>query len=105
MGRGRNKTQSVKDMMEQFMSFHKEGLTIGEIAKRFEISPCRIYGLLQQIADANGVERKELLERVHSPHILTSKPGARDRADFEEVDNIASELLTEIDNLIEQTNI
>jgi predicted transcriptional regulator len=90
-------------MKENFMTCHQDGLGIAEIAAKFEVTTTTIYKSLQEIADANGVERKELLERVHRPHIITAtrKP---EHADFDEVLVLTGTLTRRIGILLERIN-
>ena len=100
-GRGREETQRVKNMKENFMTCHQDGLDIPQIAEKFEVNVTTIYKLLQEIADANGVERKELLKRVHRPHvcIVTRK---HEHTDFDEVQNLIETLENKISVLLEK---
>ena len=99
-------TQRVKEMIEGFMNFHREGLGIAEIAEIFHVSPSVIYKkYLSQIAEANGLERKDLLERIHPPHGPSKKETCRQACtDFESIQNIASELNEKISELIFKIN-
>lgn len=95
-------TQRVQSMKDEFMDCHKQGLGIPEIAKRYHVTTRTIYNHLQAIADSNGVEREFLLERVHSPHVIVNVTRRQACSDFEEVQNLASELNSKISKLIEQ---
>ena len=99
--RGREETQRVKIMKEKFMSCHNDGLGIPAIAEKFEVTPTTIYKCLQEIADVNGVERNELLERVHRPHVIlvTHKPV---HTDFDEVQHLLGTLENKISMLLEE---
>lgn len=101
MARGRETTQRVKELKENFMQYHREGLGIPEISKRCNVTTTTIYKVLQEIADANGVERKELLERVHPPHNITSKVNRRQSySNFQEIKDFASSLDREVGELL-----
>lgn len=54
-------------MMEQFMELHNQGLSIPEIAKKFDLSDPTVYRHLQEIADKNKTTREELLQVVKTP--------------------------------------
>jgi len=56
-------SERVRRMMAEFIKRHNEGYTIPQIAKIYNLDSSTIYLHLQEIADANGVERRELLER------------------------------------------
>lgn len=62
---GRVNERTLK-MMEAFMELHNAGWSIEEIANKFELSPSTVRNHLQEIADANGVTREELLKQVHA---------------------------------------
>lgn len=51
-------------MMESFMSLHREGHDVNEIAKMFGLSYSTVYKRLGEIAEKEGVTREELLEKV-----------------------------------------
>jgi hypothetical protein len=48
-------------MMDNFMTLHDAGFGVPEIAKRYDLSECTVYRKLGEIAEKNGVTRKELL--------------------------------------------
>lgn len=55
-------------MRNEFMELHFSGLSIPEIAKKFGLSTTSVYGSLDLIAEANGVTRESLLQRIHKEH-------------------------------------
>lgn len=55
-------------MRNEFMCLHSQGATIAEIAKEFGLSVSVVYKDLDFIANANGVTRESLLQRVHKEH-------------------------------------
>ena len=65
MGKTSERTLRMKS---EFISLHREGLSILEIAKKYDLSTPTVYSSLQEIADAAGVSRESLLERPHSEH-------------------------------------
>lgn len=54
-------------MKENFMDLHHEGLSIKEIADKYELSVSTVYRSLQEIADANDVSRESLLKVLRTP--------------------------------------
>lgn len=56
-------------MKQEFMSLHEQGLSIKEIAARFNLNPVTVYAHLSAIALENGCTREDLLKEVHSPHL------------------------------------
>ncbi len=50
------------------MELHRKGLTIPQIAKKYNLSTPTVYANLQAIADQAGVSRESLLERPHAEH-------------------------------------
>ena len=98
------KTQRVQNVMNNFMSHHKEGYTIAEIADKYSVSKYTIYGILQEIADANGVDRDSLLEKIHSPHVRYGLQQSRELADFDETKALATKLHNRVNSLIQTIN-
>ncbi|MBP3256227.1 MAG: helix-turn-helix domain-containing protein [Clostridia bacterium] len=104
MARGRDQTQAVTNMINQFMVYHNQGYNIPEIAKKFEVTTTTIYSHLQEIADKNGFyDRKELLERVHPKHNISVVTRQASAVDFDEVLDYAAKLKTKISEVT--TNI
>lgn len=107
MGRGRETTQRVKFMRQNFMDYYRQGMNIPQIANHCGITTTTIYQQLEDIAHENGYsERTDLLERIHPKHVITVKGTRRSVADFDEVlslakdlDNQISELIKKIDNI------
>lgn len=60
-------SERTKLMKENFMSLHNRGLTISEIAQKYNLSDQTVYNSLQAIADANGVSRESLLQVIKTP--------------------------------------
>lgn len=94
------KTKRVKEMMENFMVLRKEDRTIAEIAAMFGITPFTIYNYLQEIADANGVEREELLYIPHPNYSRVAEGQKQEIADFEEVKQLSNGISKQVDNLL-----
>lgn len=66
------KSERVRRMIAEFMTWHNEGFSIYQIADKFQLSAHTVYQYLQEIADANGVTRKSLLQRVRSQTAKTA---------------------------------
>lgn len=64
-----SKSERTLRMKEAFISLHKQGLTLKQIAHRFDLDSSTVYAHLQEIADAAGVPRESLLQFPHSPHL------------------------------------
>ena len=62
------KNERTLQMMQNYILLHNGGLSPGEIAKKYDLSPWTVYNALQKIADEAGVTRESLLERPHSEH-------------------------------------
>ena len=85
------RTQRVEKLIKEFMGYHKQGLTVLEIAKIFDVDFSTVYKHLQQIADENGVTRESLLQKPFSSY--ASRPSySKDKVDFEK-------LRTDFDNV------
>lgn len=56
-------------MKASFMQLHEQGLSVKEIAHKFDLASCTVYGCLQEIADANGVSRASLLQIPRAKHV------------------------------------
>jgi|GEM_PF-2102618 predicted DNA-binding protein YlxM (UPF0122 family) len=65
------KQERTLRMISGFFTDHMAGLTIPEIAAKYNVNVSTIYYYLQEIADSHGVTRDSLLEVVHSPHYMS----------------------------------
>lgn len=101
--------ERTRQMLDQFMSLHNEGLTIPQIAEHFGISADTVYRNLQDIADANGVSRESLLEQPKTPSLTTRLKKERKcfDTDFDsiiqnicEAEEALQESVREIDNIL-----
>ena len=53
-------------MKQEYIKLHfEDGLSPKEIAKKFNLDQTTVYRSLQEIADANGFSRQELLDYPH----------------------------------------
>lgn len=57
-------SERVIQMKQSFMELHRQGFSIPDIAKKFNIDNSTIYYHLQDIAEANGMAREDLLRVV-----------------------------------------
>jgi len=57
-------SERTRVMKENFMALHLEGGTVPEIAERYNLSQATVYRHLQEIANAHGVTRESLLQRI-----------------------------------------
>lgn len=55
-------SERMRLMKESFMELHQQGVTIPEIAEKFNLGKTTVYHTLQDIADANGISRESLLQ-------------------------------------------
>ena len=62
------RNERTLQMMQNYVRLHAEGLSPGEIAKRYNLSTRNVYYVLQEIADKAGVSRESLLKAPHSEH-------------------------------------
>ena len=65
------RSERVKYLIDNFIKFYNEGMSIPEIAEKSAVTTRTVYAYLQEIAEKNGVSRESLLERVHKPHEVT----------------------------------
>lgn len=56
-------------MEQEYMDLHEQGLSPSEIAKRFNLDVSTVYKSLGKIANSNGVDRADLLDRPHGEHV------------------------------------
>lgn len=92
-------TQRVENLKKDFMKFHNKGYSIYEIAEVFQVDFSTVYRHLQEIADAHGVTRESLLERVSTPH--TSRLSfQKDKTDVRELKDGFSNIERDIDEVI-----
>ena len=75
-------------MKQEFMSLHNQGLSIKEIAERFNLSVVTIYVNLGSIAKKEGCTRESLLKQAHTPHLTYDRQ-------FEPVPEVDVEQYTE----------
>jgi len=100
-------TERVARMMKNFIAEWKSGKNIPEIALKYKVGTRTIYKRLQEIADQNGYQRKELLERPHKPHKninrVIQQPNAPDFS-FDEIRETVSELIAQTKLAISNIN-
>ena len=77
-------SERTKRMRKNFMKERREGKTIAQIAKEYEMNVSTVYSSLQIIADENNVSRESLLEKMSGPHSWTDD--RKKRKKLEEVD-------------------
>lgn len=70
-------SERMKQMKQGFLELRQAGKSFSEIAEVFGVSVWSVYDNLQEIADANGLSREDLLYRIHKPHIMSSKQNAK----------------------------
>ena len=67
-------SERMEQMKQGFLELRNAGKLFSEIAEVFGVSVWSIYDNLQEIADANGLSREDLLYRIHKPHVMSSTP-------------------------------
>ena len=77
-------SERTKRMRKNFMKERREGKTIAQIAKEYEMNVSTVYSSLQIIADEINVSRESLLEKMSGPHSWTDD--RKKRKKLEEVD-------------------
>lgn len=70
-------SERMRQMKECFIRLHEEGVSISEIAEKFNLGESTVYQKLQEIADANGVTRDSLLQQVRTPSERAYKEEAK----------------------------
>ena len=90
------KDERTFKMKQQFMSLHNRGLSIKEIASRFNLHVGTIYSNLEDIAMKEGCSRESLLEVVHSTHLTYDRQ-------FEPVPEVDMEAYREKFNALEKS--
>ena len=97
------RTQRVRNLVNEFMTYHNEGYSINEIADFFDLHFTTVYANLEEIAQKNGVSRESLL--VH-PHTISSShiPFKREKIDTDILISKFNLLSEEIDELISLTD-
>ena len=105
-------SERAKLMKQNFMELHNRGLTIPEIAERYDLSKITVYRNLQTVADENGFSRESLLQIIRMP---TDKAYAREakkvsvdvqqlKEEFKKVKSSITFLIEIIDQTLEQEN-
>lgn len=102
-------SERVKKMRKEFMSLHKQGYTIPEIAEKEGLSPYTVYRYLGDIAAANGVTREDLLKTPHKQHIMQEKRNSsfcskvnpeRLKQDFDKVIGETNQLIGKLNSIV-----
>ena len=75
----------VLEMQRNFIRLRNEGKSIAEIANAFNLSTCTVYLRLQEIADENGVSRKDLLQNDY-PETRASVASKTKKSEKDEID-------------------
>lgn len=69
------RTERVKRLVDNFHQDFTDGLTISEIEEKYKVSKGYAYGLLDEIAEKNGVSKETYYQVEHGPHICISRDG------------------------------
>ena len=90
-------SERKKLLKEGFMELRMQNKSIGEIAEHFQVSEWTVYHALDEIAEANGVTRNDLLYVILEPHNVV-KGGRKEKKeninpeqlmeDFAELDKV-----------------
>lgn len=100
-----HQSERVSLMKSNFMQLHSDGYSISEIADKFNLTSRRIYHLLQEIADENGVSRESLLQHVHKKHSAKGHSNSiESRINPNKLNEDFDILLHDIDTLITDIN-
>lgn len=91
-----NTSERVRALKEHFIEERRNGNSFAEIAKKYHVSQRYLYIILQEIADANGIERKDLLDFPHKEHERT------DSRNEPPID--LKEIQVSFDSILEETN-
>ena len=100
------RTQRVEKLIREFMYYHNQNYSIGEIAEIFEVDFSTVYKNLQKIADANGVTRDSLLVKPFGSYssrtcFSTDKVNFEKlRTDFDNVEKGIDEIIHTIKTFI-----
>lgn len=106
-------SERMRVLKQNFMLLHQEGLSIPEIAGKFNVSFSNVYRVLQEIADSNGVTRESLLQIVRIPSFEKELREERKRVSvnieelrqgFQEAGSIIDQLMSKIETMIEEEN-
>ncbi len=100
-------SERVVQMKANFMELHEAGMTIPEIADKFNLSRATVYRHLDEIASQNGVTREALLQQVHQTPTYWEKQscslkvdGSQLMAKFDTAKQALSEITGDITTLI-----
>lgn len=105
-----NSSERVKQLIDNFMTYHNKGLSIPEIADEFGLTSRTVYLRLQEIADLNGVDRTSLLTVPHKPHVISSRVKKLHKdvnpvelqENFTEMISLGNELVSKIDTILNE---
>ena len=103
-------SERVVQMKKEFMGLHEKGLSIYEIAEKFNLIPKTVYNHLQEIANENGVDRSDLLRIIRNPrsdsgwereHRKVQLDVGKIKLAFKQANEKVSELIATIDEVLE----
>jgi len=100
-------SERMRQLKENFMQLHEEGYTIPQIAEQYNLSFAAVYGKLQEIAEANNLKRKDLLqhEKALSERSMLKAEERRMKVDAEELQKGFNDAVESIDNLISKIDV
>lgn len=94
-------SERMRLVKANFMELHQQGLSIPEIAEKYNLGRATVYHALQTIADANGVSRESLLQIVRKPRERAYKEEAKKvKVNVSELENGFKEVGNMIDSII-----
>ena len=95
----------VLEMKKNFMALHLEGLSIAEIAEKYDLSRRSVYGYLDEIATENNISRKELLERDYPENRAERIDSERnnEKIAIDDIVSLGNDILHLIDSYVMQT--
>lgn len=94
-------SERMRLVKANFMELHQQGLSIPEIAEKYNLGRATVYHALQTIADANGVSRESLLQIVRKPTERAYKEEAKKvKVNVSELENGFKEVGNMIDSII-----
>lgn len=99
-------SERVHVMKENFMALHEAGYSIPDIAKKYNLNNSTVYRCLQEIADANGVNREDLLQIVRNKSVarIFKEEEERVRVNVAEMQDCFKQAGATIGNIIGRIN-
>ena len=99
---GERRSERTKVMMENFMTEHENGFSIYKIAEKYGLHYTTVYDHLEEIAEANGLSRDDLLQQVRTrvPDAVWQRRNAETKKSLATLQEEISKTMAATENLL-----